>query len=216
MDVVAGAVGLVAGLALGPLADRLATNTPLHAPPLRRVPFSRRLPLVTAATAALLGASGLAFGLTLEGLAAAALCFCLVVLTRTDLEHRLLPDRVVLPGAVCVLALRTADEPSLEWTLAALGAALALFLVALAYPRGLGMGDVKLSLLLGAGLGLPVVVAFFAGFFLAFVPALLLLVRHGREARRRAIPLGPFLAAGAVLALFAGEDILDWYTHLGA
>jgi len=216
VDVVAGAVGLVAGLALGPLADRLATNTPLHAPPLRRVPASRRLPLVTAATGALLGACGLSFGLTLEGLAAALLCLCLVVLTRTDLEHRLLPDRIVLPGAVAVLALRTADEPSVEWTLAALGAALALFLVALAYPQGLGMGDVKLSLLLGAGLGLPVVVAFFVGFFLAFVPAAVLLVRHGRAARRKAIPLWPFLTAGAVVALFAGEDVLDWYTHLGA
>lgn len=212
----AGAVGVAVGLALGPVADRVATNAPVHAPLLRRAPFSRRLPLVAAATAALFGASGLAFGLSPEGLAAALLCFCLVVLTRIDLEHRLLPDRIVLPGAGLVLAVRTAGEPSLEWTLAAFGAGLALFLVALAYPRGLGMGDVKLSLLLGAGLGLPVVVALFVGFFLAFVPAAVLFVRHGREARKRAIPLGPFLAAGAVVALFAGEDILDWYVDLGA
>jgi leader peptidase (prepilin peptidase)/N-methyltransferase len=78
------------------------------------------------------------------------------------------------------------------------------------------MGDVKLSAFLGAGLGLSVIVAMFVGFFVAFVPAALLLVRHGREARKRAIPLGPFLALGAVVALFWGDAILDWYKQISA
>jgi len=77
------------------------------------------------------------------------------------------------------------------------------------------MGDVKLSAFLGAGLGLSVVVAMFVGFFLAFVPALVLFVRQGSEARKAAIPLGPFLAAGGVVALFWGDSILDWYRDLG-
>jgi leader peptidase (prepilin peptidase)/N-methyltransferase len=112
--------------------------------------------------------------------------------------------------------LRTLDDPSLEWILAALGAGLVLFLVVLVYPRGLGMGDVKLSAFLGAGLGVSVVVAMFAGFFIALVPAALLFVRHGKDARKSAIPLGPFLALGGVIALFWGDAILDWYKDLGA
>jgi leader peptidase (prepilin peptidase)/N-methyltransferase len=170
---------------------------------------------VAAGTALLGGACGLAFGPTLEAAAATILCWLLVVLTRTDLEHRLLPDRVVLPGAVLVLALRTIDDPSIEWIVAGLVAALLLFVVVLVYPQGLGMGDVKLAALLGAGLGYLVGVAMFVGFFLAFVPALALLVRHGREARKLAIPLGPFLALGAVITLFAGPEIWDWYRDLG-
>ncbi len=215
MDVAAGLVGLLAGVLVSPLADRIATNAPMHDPLLRSVPRSRRLPLVLAGTALLAGACGLVFGFTLEAVAAALFCWVLVVITRTDLEHRLIPDRVVLPGAVAVLALRTVDDPSVVWLLSALGAGLVLFLIVLVYPRGMGMGDVKLSAFLGAGLGLSVVVAMFVGFFVAFVPAAILFVRKGREAGKSAIPLGPFLALGGVIALFWGDAILDWYKDLG-
>ena len=214
-DVVAAVVGLAAGALVAPLADRLATNAPLHLPLLRSVPRSSRLALVAAATALLGTACGLAFGLTLEGAAAALFCWLLVVITRTDLEHRLIPDRIVIPGMVVVLALRTIDDPSVEWVVAAFAAGVALFVVVLVYPQGLGMGDVKLSALLGAGLGYLVGIAMFVGFFFAFVPAAVLLVRHGRAARKQAIPLGPFLALGAVVTLFAGHEIWDWYRGLG-
>jgi leader peptidase (prepilin peptidase)/N-methyltransferase len=110
---------------------------------------------------------------------------------------------------------RTLDDPSVEWILAALGAGVVLFVIVLAYPRGMGMGDVKLAVFLGGGLGVTVSVGLFIGFMAAFVPAAALLVRHGRSARKRAIPLGPFLALGSVMALFAGGEILDWYTGLG-
>lgn len=212
MDLAAGVVGLLLGAALGPLADRLATNAPAGAPLWDKAPFSARLVLVTAATALLGGASGLVFGFTLEALIAAVFCWILVVVTRTDFEHRLIPDRIVLPGTVAVLVARTLDDPSVEWLLSALGAGLALFIVVFAYPKGMGMGDVKLAAFLGAGLGLSVIVALFLGFLAAFVPAVVLLVRHGRAARKRAIPLGPFLALGGVVALFVGTAILDWYT----
>lgn len=216
MDLAAGLVGLLAGVAVGPLSDRLATNAPIGAPLLRRVPFSPRLPLVTAGTAFLGAACGLAFGLTLEALVGAFFCWVLVIVTRTDLEHRLIPDRIVLPGSVLVLVGRTVDEPSVAWILGGLGAGLGLFLLALAYPRGMGMGDVKLALFMGCGLGLGVVVALFLGFLAAAVPAVVLLVRHGSSARKQAIPLGPFLALGAVVALFAGDAIIDWYWDIGA
>ena len=214
MDVAAGLVGLLAGVAVGPLADRLATNAPVHEPLLKSTPRSRRLLLVTAGTALLAGACALVFGFTLEALIAVLFCWVLVVVTRTDLEHRLIPDRIVLPATVAILALRTIDDPSVEWILSALGAGLVLFLIVLAHPRGLGMGDVKLSALMGAGLGISVIVAMFVGFFVAFVPAALLLIRHGTEARKQAIPLGPFLALGAVVALFWGDEILDWYKQI--
>jgi leader peptidase (prepilin peptidase) / N-methyltransferase len=211
----AGVVGLLAGLVVGPLADRLATNARLHAPLLGRVPFSRALPLVTLGTAVLGAACGLAFGLSLEALAGAVFCWVLVVVTRTDFEHRLIPDRIVLPGAVLVLVLRTIDDPSVEWVLSALVAGVVLFFFVFVYPSGIGMGDVKLAVFLGAGLGVPVAVALFLGFFAAFFPALAIFVSRGRAARRQAIPLGPFLALGAVVALFAGDAILDWYVELG-
>lgn len=215
VDVVAGVVGLLAGLAVAPLADRLATNAPIGAPLLAQVPFSRRLPLVAAGTALLGAACGLAFGLTLEALVSALFCWVLVIVTRTDLEHRLIPDRIVIPGALLVLVGRTVDEPSLAWILGGLGAGLGLFLLVLAYPRGMGMGDVKLAFFTGCGLGLAVLVGLFLGFLFAAVPAIVLLVRHGSAARKLAIPLGPFLALGAVVALFAGDAIIDWYWGVG-
>lgn len=215
VNLAAGIVGAVVGVLVSPLADRIATNAPLHDPLLRRVPRSPWLPLVASALALLGGACGLVFGFTLEAAAATLFCWVLVVVTRTDLEHRLIPDKIVLPSAVVLLGLRTIEDPSVEWVLSALGAGLALFLVVLVHPRGLGMGDVKLSAFLGAGLGVSVLVAFFVGFFVAFLPALALLVRHGRDVRKLAIPLGPFLALGGIVALFWGDAILDWYKSLG-
>ena len=216
MDLAAGVVGVLLGALVAPVADRIATNAPLHDPLLRSVPRSPRLPLVLLGTALLGGACGLVYGFTVEAAAATLFCWVLVVVTRTDLEHRLIPDLVVLPGAVAVLALRTIDDPSVEWILSALAVSLVLFLVALLYRGGLGMGDVKLSALLGAGLGISVIVAMFVGFFAAFVPAAVLFARHGKGARKSAIPLGPFLALGGVVALFWGDAVLDWYRELGA
>ena len=215
MNPVAGAAFLAAGALAGPVVDRLAVNAGERRALLRRTPLTRRTLLVSSATALLAGACGLAFGVSWEGALGAFLCALLVAITRTDLEHLLIPDRLVLPGAAVLLAGRRLTDPSVEWALAALAATAGMLLVVLVYPRGLGMGDVKLMLALGAGLGLPVVVALFVGFFAAFVPGLALVLRHGRAAGRRAIPLGPFLALGAVVALFAGDEILDWYVELG-
>ena len=98
--------------------------------------------------------------------------------------------------------------------LAALGASGFLFLAVLAYPAGMGMGDVKLALVMGAALGKTVAVALMVGMFTALVPAVFLLVRHGSKARKMGIPFGPFLALGSVVALFAGDQIVDWYLTL--
>jgi leader peptidase (prepilin peptidase)/N-methyltransferase len=76
------------------------------------------------------------------------------------------------------------------------------------------MGDVKLALLMGAALGRTVGVALMLGMIAALVPSLFLLARHGSAARKMAIPFGPFLAFGGVVALFAGKPLLDAYLGL--
>jgi leader peptidase (prepilin peptidase)/N-methyltransferase len=150
----------------------------------------------------------------LRALAAGIGCAALVVATATDLERRIVPNTVVLPAAAAVLLLNTVAHPSPAWAIGALGAAGFLFVAALAYPGGMGMGDVKLALLIGALLGRTTPVGLMLGLLLALVPSLVLIARHGRRARRLAIPFAPFLAAGAVIALFAGEAIL--HAYLGA
>jgi leader peptidase (prepilin peptidase) / N-methyltransferase len=170
-----------------------------------------KYPLVELVTALLVGASFLAFGLTAEAQVAAFFCVVLVAVSVIDLEHRIIPNRIVLPAAAVVLVAQTALQPSPEWAIAAFGAALFLLVAALAYPAGMGMGDVKLALLLGAGLGRVVPVAMMIGMLAALVPSAFLFARHGKAARKMAIPFGPFLALGGVIALFAGERVLDAY-----
>ncbi len=163
------------------------------------------------ATAGLLVGCVLAFGFTVRAAAAAIACGALVVATATDLERRIIPNRVVLPAAAAVLALQTASHLSPQWAFGAAGAAGFLLLAALAYPGGMGMGDVKLALLIGAVLGRTTPVGLMLGLLFAFVPSAVLLAMHGKRARKMKIPFGPFLAAGAVVALFAGEPILHAY-----
>ena len=110
-------------------------------------------PAVELATAALVAACFVKFGLSGEAFLAAFFCVVLVVLSAIDLTHRIVPNRIVLPAALIVLLAQTALNPSPEWALGALGAAGFLFVAALAYPAGMGMADVKLALLLGAMLG---------------------------------------------------------------
>jgi leader peptidase (prepilin peptidase)/N-methyltransferase len=179
-----------------------------------RAAISWRYPAVELATAVLVAASFVHFGLTLDAVLAAFFCSVLVVLSAIDLEHRILPDRIVLPSAAIVLVAQTTLHPSVEWILAALGASLFLFLAVLAYPRGMGMGDVKLALLMGAMLGRTVTVGLAVGMVAALIPAVVLLARHGSAARKMGIPFGPFLAFGSVVALFAGDALLDAYTGL--
>jgi leader peptidase (prepilin peptidase)/N-methyltransferase len=174
-----------------------------------------RIPLVYPAvelvTGVLIAACVLAFGLTAEAAAAAVFCAVLVAVSAIDLEHRIIPNRIVLPATVVVLAANTVRDLSPEWALAALGASGFLFAAALAYPGGMGMGDVKLALLMGAALGRTVPVALMAGMVAAMVPSVVLLIRHGSKARKMGIPFGPFLAIGSVVALFWGHDILHAY-----
>ena len=129
-------------------------------------------------TALLLVACVLAFGFTLKTAAAGIACAALVVATATDLERRIVPNKVVLPAAAAVLVLMTAYDPSPEWALGAVGLAGFLFLAALAYPGGMGMGDVKLALMIGALLGRTAPVAMMIALFAALMPSLVMIARQ--------------------------------------
>jgi leader peptidase (prepilin peptidase)/N-methyltransferase len=174
-----------------------------------RIPFV--YPAVELVTALLIAGCVFTFGLTLHAAIAALFCAVLVAVSAIDLEHRIIPNRIVLPATVVVLVANTARDLTPEWAIAALGASGFLLAAALAYPAGMGMGDVKLALLMGAGLGKTVPVALMGGMLAAMIPGLFLFARHGSKARKMGIPFGPFLAIGSVVALFWGHDILQAY-----
>jgi prepilin signal peptidase PulO-like enzyme (type II secretory pathway) len=160
--------------------------------------------LLTLAGAVLAVACFAVNGPTLQALAGAIFCLALAIVTAADLDYRLIPNRVVLPASVVVLALMTIADPSAEWALCALAAGGGLFVLAFVYPAGMGMGDVKLAFLMGAALGRSVLPALMLAMLLAVIPAIWLLVRHGRAGRTMGIPFGPFLALGSVVMLFVG------------
>jgi leader peptidase (prepilin peptidase) / N-methyltransferase len=172
-------------------------------------------PAVELTAAALIAGCLLKFGPTLHALVAAFFCATLVTVSATDIERRVIPNRIVLPAAAIVLAGMTFVHPSPVWAIGAVGAAGFLLIAALAYPAGMGMGDVKLALLIGAGLGIVTPVGLMVGMLSALVPSVVLLAKHGTAARKMSIPFGPFLAFGAVVALFAGPAILHWWLSLG-
>ena len=173
-----------------------------------------RYPLVEGTTAFLVAGCVLRFGLSWDAAIGSFFCVVLVAVSAIDFERRIIPNSIVLPAAAVVLVARTMQHPSVEWIAASLGASVFLFLAALAYPGGMGMGDVKLALLLGAALGRTVPIAMFAGMLAALVPSAVLLAKHGAAARKMAIPFGPFLAFGGVLGLFAGKPLLHAYLSL--
>lgn len=177
-------------------------------------PISARYPAVEAITALLIAGSVLKFGLSWDALIAAGFCVALVAVSATDVERRIIPNRIVLPATVLVLAGNTILHPSVEWAAAGLGASGFLLLAALAYPAGMGMGDVKLALLMGVALGRTVPIAMMIGMLSALVPSFVLLARHGKAARKMGIPFGPFLALGGVTALFVGHTLLHAYLGL--
>lgn len=168
-------------------------------------------PAVELTTALLVAACVLAFGLSGRMVVAAFFCAVLVAVSAIDLTHRIIPNRIVIPAFAVVLVAQTLLDPGPQWALAALGASGFLFLALLAYPAGMGMGDVKLALLMGAALGTTVPVALMLGMVAALVPAVFLLARHGSKARKMGIPFGPFLALGSVVALFWGDALIDVY-----
>ena len=166
-------------------------------------------PRVRTATAVAGGAAaGLVvarFGFGGQALVGVILIAALAVLSAIDIERRVIPNRIVIPSFAVVLVAQLALFPdqAFEWVAASLATGFVLLVAALVKPGGLGYGDVKLGLLLGAGLGEEVMTCLIVAVFAIWPVAVYLYVRHGRAARTMALPFGPFLALGAVVALLA-------------
>jgi leader peptidase (prepilin peptidase)/N-methyltransferase len=177
--------------------------------------IAARYPLVEAATAALYvavvaakwgDAAAIALGV--------ALVTVLVPVTLIDLEHRIIPNKLTLPFAILAVALGLGLDPAgVPEQLIAGTAAAGFFLAAvLAYPRGMGMGDVKLAGVMGLYLGRAVAPALFIGLMAGVVVGAVIIARKGaKEGRKTAVPFGPFLALGAVAAIFAGDELVGAY-----
>jgi leader peptidase (prepilin peptidase)/N-methyltransferase len=178
--------------------------------------ISPRYPLVEALTAALCvgavlahsSAAGIALGVTL--------ILFVVPAALIDLDHRIIPNRLTAAGAVLALiiglALDPAGEP--ERLIAGVAAGGFLLLAALAYPGGMGMGDVKLAAVMGLFLGRDVAPAIFVALIAGVLAGAAIIARRGaREGRKTAVPFGPFLGLGALVGVFAGQPILDLYVH---
>ena len=177
-------------------------------------PISARYPLVEALTAVLCALVVVAKGADEDAWLGIALVLTLVPVTFIDLDHRIIPNRIVGPSAVValvILALTNADALP-DHLIAAAAAGGFFLLAALAYPRGMGMGDVKLAALLGLYLGSSVAPALLAAMLSGTLVGGAIIARKGvAEGRKTAVPFGPFLALGALVGLFAGPEIVDWY-----
>ncbi len=178
------------------------------------VAISPRYPLTELAVAALYAATVLVlWDDTAEVVLGLVLVTTLVAVTLTDLERRIIPNMVLIASAVAGLALAAALDPASlpERGIAAAAAGGLLFAVALAYPRGMGLGDVKLAAVMGLYLGRSVAPALLIAFLAGSLFGLALIARRGAAARKQAVPFGPFLALGGVIGLLAGDQIVDWY-----
>lgn len=186
------------------------------------VRISPRYPLIELATGILFAGAAAKFGNSLETAVFAGFFWVLVVLTTIDLEHKLLPNRIVYPafvaGWIGLALVALVDREPGRLLDAALGAVIFggfFFLLAFVYPAGMGGGDVKLAFVLGTflgylgGIGITVVGMFLAFLLGGVIGGILMLATGG--GRKMQVPFGPFLAAGAVAAVFAGRVILDTY-----
>ncbi len=177
------------------------------------VRISPRYPLVELLTAAAFAIVVALNGLDEDLLLELPFVAALIALAAIDLDHRLLPNRIVYPlaawGVVATLLVERADLA--ENLVAGAGAFTFLFLAVLAYPRGMGMGDVKLAGVMGLYLGLSVIPALLIAFLAGSVVGLTMIAREGASARKKAVPFGVFLALGGIVALLAGPELIGLY-----
>jgi leader peptidase (prepilin peptidase) / N-methyltransferase len=179
-----------------------------------RTPISARYPLVEALTAALAAGVVLANDGPHDVLLGLVLVALLVPIALIDLDHRIIPNRLTALGAVAALAIGAATDLGgvPEQLSAGVAAGGFLLLAALARPGGMGMGDVKLAGMLGLFLGREVAVALLVALVVGSLVGVAVMARTGVAAgRKTAIPFGPFLALGGVVAVLAGPAIVDWY-----
>jgi leader peptidase (prepilin peptidase)/N-methyltransferase len=175
--------------------------------------ISPRYPLIELITAAafagVVAVRGFDEGLVLELPFVAAL----VALAGIDYDHKLLPNKIVYPmAAYGLLATLLVDRDDLvENLIAGGGAFLFLLLAVLAYPRGMGMGDVKLAGAMGVYLGLSAIPALLTAFLAGSIVGLAIIAREGMAGRKKAVPFGVFLALGGIVGVLAGPELIELY-----
>lgn len=177
-------------------------------------PISWRYPAFEAVTGLLFAAAGLKFGWSLELIPALLLISTLVIVANSDLDMRIVPNKVIVISLIAGVPAMLAAYPDrwLTWTLSALIAFGVMFAVALAYPAGMGMGDVKLAAVLGLYLGRAVAPAMLIAFAAGTLVGLALMAGKGVQAGRKTkVPFAPFMALGGVIALFWGDAMVEWY-----
>jgi len=173
-----------------------------------------RYPLVELSTALLLALTVVVIGPGTEVWLGLAFVLLLVPVTVIDFDFRIIPNKLMLAGTVAALAILVLTRPDdiPEHLIAATAAGGFLLAAAIAYPAGMGMGDVKLAFVMGLFLGRDVGVAMLAGLLAGSVVGVAIMAHKGAAAgRKTAIPFGPFLALGGIVALLAGESVVDWY-----
>jgi leader peptidase (prepilin peptidase)/N-methyltransferase len=159
--------------------------------------------VVAAITALLFALEAVSIGIEPELLPALLLTALVVPAAAIDLEHRIIPDLINLPGAVAVYVVSVAVAPDrwLELLLGGLGCFLFFFVAHMIYPKGMGMGDVKMALMIGLGLGSAAFLALFMAFMASTALSMFLIATRGRKGLKVGVPFGPFLAFGAIVAL---------------
>jgi len=184
-------------------------------------PIAIRYPFVELLGGLFAVACVLSFGPTLHGLVVFAFIATLIVVTFIDLDHRIIPDTISLPG-IPLFFLGALAVPTVTWQASAIGIVAgggSLFIVAWVYQfmtrrEGMGGGDIKLLAMIGAMIGWQgILFTLFAASAIGTIVGLLAMIRSGKG-MKLAIPFGPFLAMGAIIYLFCGEALISWYFNL--
>ena len=170
-------------------------------------------PLVELATGVVFAVVALVNGLDLDLLVELPFAAMMITVARIDLEHRIIPNKILLPlGVWGIAAIAFVDASALPEALIAGAAAFTfLFVVALVHPKGMGMGDVKLAAVMGIYLGASVAPALLIGFLAGSIVGVAIMARHGAAGRKRGVPFAPFLALGGLTALLVGPELVDLY-----
>src|SRR5437588_2702226 len=177
--------------------------------------ISARYPLIELITGLVFGAVVLAHGLRDDLVVELPFAAMLIAVAGIDLEHRIVPNKILVPIAVwAVGAGAVVHAHALPELLGAGAGAFAFLLVAaLIHPGGMGMGDVKLAGVMGLYLGVTVIPGLFIAFLSGSLVGVAMLARHGAKGRKQGVPFAPFLALGGIAALLAGQQLIHLYTH---
>ena len=175
--------------------------------------ISARYPAVELLTAVCFIAVVLAQGISGDLIALIPFTAVLIAVTFIDLEHKIVPNKIMGPaaiyGLVTAVAFRTDMLP--ELLIAGAGAFVFFLVAALIHPKGMGMGDVKLAGVMGLYLGKLVIPALFIAFLVGAVVGVVLVMRHGMRSRKVGVPFAPFMALGAFVSMLCGQQLIDFY-----